>query len=188
VEGVLSETMGGLDHYAHWETCMALIGKGKPEEAARRALQSALALGVPKALADRIGAVNLAGFEKKIDGRMRECIARAKAENAEALCLYYSLDNGWDSTIYICKHYSDTRNDWITASRSWIEIGKARGFSGIYKKEAHSAFFCDALSAGICILLMSRTTLAFYAVAQKYRDCGLKLCVTCTESDFVRVV
>gem|GEM_PF-6686326 len=34
---------------------------------------------------------------------------------------------------------------------------------------------------------MLRTTIAFYNVVSNYKDYDLKLCITCTESDFVRV-
>lgn len=176
-----------MNNYKHWKSCVEKIENGDIDGAINYALETAQQLKVPKELVDRIFAVNLKSYEKKIDGLMIQCIQRAKDENAEALCLYYSLDNGWDSTMYICKGYTKNNSAWIGASRSWIEIGKARGFSGIYKKDAESAFFCDEISSGICILLMLRTTLAFYHVAINYKDCDLKLCITCTESDFVRV-
>lgn len=177
-----------MKNYKYWENCIALLEKGKIEDAMGYALDIALKLEVTKELIDKIMAVSLKGYEKKIEGKMNECIERAHAENAETLCLYYSLDNGWDSTIYICKDYTKENNDWISNSKSWVEIGKARGFSGIYKNDAEAAFFADKISSGICTLLMLRTTIAFYNVAQKFSDCGLKLCITATDSDFVRVL
>lgn len=167
---------------------MVLLENGEIEEATNYALNSALRLEVPKELIDKIMAVSLKGYEKKIVSKMSECIERAHAENAEALCLYYNLDNGWDSTMYICKDYTKENNDWVSNSKSWVEVGKARGFSGIYKNDAEGAFFADKLSSGICTLLMLRTTIAFHNVAKRFSDCGLKLCITATESDFVRVV
>lgn len=119
---------------------------------------------------------------------MKQCIQRARDEQAKALCLYYSMDNGWESTIYICKDFNRVNTTWISASRSWIDIGKARGFSGIYKKEAEAAFLANDISTGICILLMLRTTLAFKDVTDRYKDCGLHICITCTGSDFVQLV
>lgn len=176
-----------MKYYNHWESCIAKIENGDIDGAINYAIETALQLKVSKKLVDKIFSVNLKSYEKKIDEQMKLCIERAKDENAEAMCLYYSLDNGWDSTMYFCKGYTKENSSWIGASRSWIDIGKARGFSGIYKKEAESAFFCDEISSGICILLMLRTTIAFYSVASNYKNCGLKLCITCTESDFVRV-
>lgn len=176
-----------MEYYTYWKNCMAKLENHKIDEATNYALEIAIKLNVPKELVDKIFSINLKSYEKKIDAQMNQCIQRANDENAEALCLYYSLDNGWDSTMYICKGYTKENNNWIGTSRSWIEIGKARGFSGIYKKEAESAFFCDEISSGICILLMLRTTIAFYNIAINYKDCGLKLCITCTNSDFVRI-
>lgn len=176
------------NYYKNWETCVEFIEKGEIKNAENFALTVASELTVPQDLINKIMAVNLKSYEKKIEGKMDECIQQANSKKAEALCLYYSLDNGWDSTIYICKNYSKENNQWISGSRDWIDIGKARGFSGIYKKDAESAFFADKISSGICILLMLRTTVAFYNVAQKFKNCGLKLCITATESDFVRVL
>ena len=176
-----------MDYYNYWENCVAKIESGYIDEAVNYAIKTAKRLNVPNDLIKRIFSVNLKSYEKKIDERMGQCIDRAKNENAEALCLYYSLDNCWDSTMYICKGYNKENNEWIGASRIWIDIGKARGFSGIYKKEAEAAFFCDDISSGICILLMLRTTIAFYNIVSNYKDSGLKFCITCTEDDFVRV-
>ena len=177
-----------MNYYKHWECCVDLIEKGQIENATNYALKIAPKLNVPQSLIDKIMSVNLKSYEKNIEAKMDECIERATSENAEVLCLYYSLDNGWDSTMYIDKNYTKESNYWLTKSRSWIDIGKARGFSGIYKKDAESAFFADKISSGICTLLMLRTTIAFYNVAQKFSNCGLKFCITATESDFVRVV
>lgn len=101
---------------------------------------------------------------------MEVCIQRAKDEQVKAICLYYSMDNGWESTLYICKDFSKKESLWISAFRSWIDIGKVRGFSGIYKKEAKFAFLADDISSGICILLMVWTNIAFKNVADKYKD------------------
>lgn len=177
-----------MKNYKYWENCIALLEKGEIENATSYAHDIALKLEVPKELIDKIMAVNLKGYEKKIAGKMNECIERANTENAKALCLYYSLDNGWDSTMYICKDYTKENNDWISTSRSWVEIGKARGFSGIYKNDAEEAFFADKISSGICTLLMLRTAVALYNVAQNFSDCGLTICITATENDFVRVL
>ena len=176
-----------MQYYDFWESCMTKIENNDIDGATNFAHETAIQLGVPKDLIEKIFSVNLKSYEKKIDEYMPQCVQRAKEEQAEALCLYYSLDNGWDSTMYICKGYTKKNSGWIGNSRSWVEIGKARGFSGIYKKEAEAAFFCDKISAGICMLLMLRTSIAFYNVASNYRNCGLKLCITCTESDFIRV-
>lgn len=177
-----------MKNYTYWKNCITFLEKGDIENATHYAIDMALKSKVSQELIDKIMAVNLKRYEKKIESKMNECIARANTENAQALCLYYSVDNGWDSTIYICKDYTKANNHWISESKSWIEIGKARGFSGIYKNDAGEAFFADTISAGICTLLMLRTTIAFYHVAQKFSNCGLKLCITATESDFVRVV
>ncbi|RUT69197.1 hypothetical protein D0817_16950 [Flavobacterium cupreum] len=177
------------NYYKYWETCVEFIEKGEIENAENFALNIASTLTVPKDLINKIITVNLKSYEKKIEEKMPDCIQRAKIENSDALCLYYSLDNGWDSIMYICKNYSKGTGDWISNDyTSIIDIGKARGFSGIFKKKAESAFFTDKISSGICILLMLRTTIAFYNVAKKFKDCGLKLCITATESDFVRVI
>jgi hypothetical protein len=176
-----------MNYYSYWEHCVSKIENGNIDEAVTYATETAKQLNISEALIEKIFSVNLKSYEKKIDENMNQCIDRAKNENADALCLYYSLDNGWNSTMYICKGYTKENSNWIGASRSWIDIGKARGFSGIYKKEAESAFFCDEISSGICILLMLRTTIAFYNVVSNYKNCDLKFCITCTESDFVRV-
>lgn len=176
-----------MKNYKYWETCIELIENGKTEEATRFALEIATKLGLSEKLVKKIMNVSLKSFEKKIEGKMDDCIKKAKEENADALCLYYSLDNGWDGTIYLCKDYTKENSHWISKSKSWMDIGKTRGFSEIYKKNAESAFFANKVSSGICILLMLRTTLAFYHVAQKFSDSGLKVCITATDSDFVRV-
>ena len=177
-----------MKYYKYWEHCVSKIEDNKITEAIDYARKKALELNVPTELVNKIFSVNLDSFEKKINSNMSECIERGKNENAKALCLYYSLDNGWDSTIYIDKEYSKINNHWIGTSGSFVEIGKARGFSGIYKKDAEAAFFADDISTGICILLMLRTTIAFYNVTINYKDCGFKLCITCTDGDFVTVV
>ncbi|CAH0276574.1 hypothetical protein [Chryseobacterium sp. Bi04] len=176
-----------MRNYKYWRSCADLIESGKIEEATNYALEITLKLGLSKEVVEKIMAVSLKGFEKKIEEKMNGCLKKAKEENAEALCLYYSMDNGWDSTMYICKDYSTENTSWISESRSWIDLGKTRGFSEIYKNTAESAFFANKISSAVCILLMFRTTIAFYNVAQKFSDCGLKLCITATESDFVRV-
>ncbi len=175
------------DYWAYWEKCISLFEKAGPEKAFEYAKDIAKRLHVPDALINRILAVNLSAYSAKIDGLMEECIRRAKDEKAKALCLYYDMDSGWESTMYICKDFSKKSNSWIGASRSWIDIDKARGLSGIYKKEADSAFLADDTSTGICILLMLKTALAFKVTADKYGDCGLHICITCTESDFIRL-
>lgn len=174
-------------YWQYWEQCIVHLESKDSSRAVAYATDIAEQLSVPAALISRIFAVNLSSYIAKIDSYMEQCIRRATEEQAKALCLYYSMDNGWDSTMYICKDFSREKATWI-ASRSWIEIGKARGFSGIYKKDAQAAFLADNMSTGICILLMLRTTLAFKEVADKYKDCGLHICITCTESDFVQLV
>ncbi|MBN9299721.1 MAG: hypothetical protein J0I41_22150 [Filimonas sp.] len=174
-------------HYEHWEHCKKLIEEDKIAYARDYATEIAIKLGVSKELIDKIMSVNLKSYENRINNKMSTCISRAKTENSVALCLYYDMDNGWESTMYICKSYAHDNNYWITASRSWVDIGRARGFSGFYKNDAEAAFFCDNTSAGICLLLMLQTTVAFYNVAKAYRNCGLIICITATENDFVRV-
>ena len=176
------------EFYIYWEECVKKIHKNQIIEAEEYGLRIAKKLNVSTELVNKILSINLKSFEKIIDEKMNECIERAREEDGEALCLYYDLDNGWESTMYICKNYTDKNSHWISKSRSWVDIGKVRGFSGIYKKEAGSAFFIDNISSGICILVMLRTTLAFYNTVKKYNNLGLKFCITCTESDFVRVV
>lgn len=175
-------------YWQYWEECIAYLESGDTTKACEYARAKAEQLNVPEALINRIFAVNLSSYSAKIDACMEECIQRAKGEGAKALCLYYSMDNGWESTMYICKDFRREKASWISASRSWIDIGKARGFSGIYKKEADSAFLVDDMSTGLCILLMLRTTLAFKDVTDKYKSCGMHLCITCTDSDFVQLV
>jgi len=175
-------------YYPYWEKCVKKLEVGRIDDAICYASDIATKLTVNDKLIKKIFSINLLSYEKKIDNNMAESIKRAKNTNSKALCLYYSLDNGFDSTIYICKDYTTENNSWIGVSGNWIDIGKARGFSGIYKKDAESAFFADDISSGICILLMLRITVAFYNVAIKYKDCGLKLCVTCTEDDFVNLI
>lgn len=176
-----------MRNYKYWETCIDLIESRKIEEATHFVLETTSKLGLSKELVEKIMTVSLKGFEKKIEGKMKDCLEKAREENAEALCLYYSVDNGWDSTMYICKGYTKENSSWISESKNWIELGKTRGFSEIYKKTAESAFFTNKISSAVCILLMFRTSIAFYNVAQKFPDCGFKLCITATESDFVRV-
>lgn len=174
-------------YWQYWEQCIVHLESNNVTEATEYATAIAQQLKVPTTLISRIFKVNLSSYSAKIDSYMEKCVQRAKEEQAKALCLYYSMDSGWDSTMYICKDFSREKATWI-ASRSWIDIGKARGFSGIYKKEAQSAFLADDMSTGICILLMVRTALAFKDVTDKYKDCGLHICITCTESDFVQLV
>lgn len=175
-------------YWKYWKQCISYLESNDSEKAIEYAKDIAKRLKLPSTLINRIFAVNLSSYSNKINGYMDQCIQRARAEKAKALCLYYSMDNGWESTIYICKDFSREKGSWIGASRSWIDIGKARGFSGIYKNEAEAAFLADDISAGICILLMLRTTLAFKDVTEQYKDCGLHICITCTESDFVQLV
>lgn len=174
-------------YWGYWSACISYLEKNSSEEAISYAKNIAGQLNVPETVVNRIFAVNLSSYSVKIDSYMEQCIQRAKNEQAKAVCLYYSMDNGWESTLYICKDFSREESSWIYASRNWMDIGKARGFSSIYKKEAKSAFLADDVSTGICILLMVRTTIAFKNVADKYKDCGLHLCITCTESDFVEL-
>ena len=174
-----------IKYYEYWEECVKKIEQHQISEAIKYATDTAITLNVQQVLIDKIFSVNLQSYEKKIEKCLVECIQIGKQEKAKALLLYYSLDNGWDSLFYICKDYNSDNNDWGHPPIKRIEVGKARGFSGIYKKEAESAFFADDISSGICVLLMLRTTIAFYNVAVKYKDCGMKLCTTCTESDFV---
>jgi len=180
--------MSYTKYYHYWEECVKKLEAGEISEAICYASDIAKKLTVSDDLIEKIFSINLSSYEKKIDNNMLESIKRAKDTDSKALCLYYSLDNGFDSTIYICKDYTRENNSWIGVNGNWIDIGKARGFSGIYKKDAESAFFADDISSGICILLMLRITVAFYNVAIKYKDCGFKLCVTCTEDDFVTLV
>lgn len=177
-----------MKNYKYWESCIAKIEANEIEKSINYGIEIAKKLKVPKELIAKIFSVNLKSFEKRIDSKMNESIKRAKLEDAKALCLYYSLDNGWDCTMYICKNYTKENSNWISESRSWVDLGRVRGFSGIYKKENESAFFADDLSSGIPILLMLRTTIAFYNVAKGYKNCGLKICITATEYDFVRVL
>ncbi|MFC4805179.1 hypothetical protein [Filifactor villosus] len=179
--------MGSQYYWKCWEECISYLEEKNKLEIIAFSKELAQKFGVSSELMEKIFAVDLKSYSKKIDHYMEQCIERAKKESARALCLYYDIENGWDSTIYICKEFTRDNNQWIS-SKIWIEIGKARGFSGIYKKEAHGAFFADDISTGICILLMVRTTLAFKEVVEKYKDCGLHIGITCTDSDFVKVL
>ena len=176
------------EYWAYWDTCVSYLESGKVNEAVEYARQIAEKLQVSKTLINRIFAVNLSSYSSKINSYMEQCLSKARDEHAKALCLYYSLDNGWDSTIYICKDFTRKNTNWISNSKSWIDVGKARGFSGIYKKEAKSAFLVDERSTGICILLMLMTTIAFKEVVDKYKDVGLYMCITCTDSDFIQLL
>ncbi|AGT45141.1 hypothetical protein [Treponema pedis] len=162
--------MSGQEYWNYWEKCIKYLEEKNTSEITAFSKKLAKDFGVSDELMEKIFAVNLKSYSNKIDVYMQQCIERAKRESAKALCLYYDIDNGWDSTIYICKDFCRDSNKWIS-SKSRIEIGKARGFSGIYKKEAHAVFFADGISTGICILLMVRTTLAFKDVVEKYKDC-----------------
>ena len=176
-----------MEYYNHWEKCVKRIEQNQIEKAIEYALEISSKMNVPQELIDRIFAVNLQSYEKKIEKHLVECLQLGQQSKAQAILLYYSLDNGWDSAFYICKDFNKDNNEWLFPPISRVGIGKARGFSGIYKKEAESAFFADDISSGICILLMLRTTIAFYNVAVKYKDRGIKLCVSCTEDDFVLI-
>jgi hypothetical protein len=175
------------NYYKYWEQCLAKIEAQQAKEAEEFALQIAKDLKIPQKLIDKIYAVNLKNYQKKIDEKLKEAISSI-GPATKAICLYYSIDNSWESTLYICDDYSDENINWVGKSRKWIDAGLLRKFSAIYKKDAESAFFCDNLSSGILILLMFRTTKAFAEIAGSYKNCGVKLCITCTESDVVKII
>lgn len=106
------------NYWEYWRTCISYLEKSSSEEAIKYAKELARKLNVPEVLVSRIFAVNLSSYSAKISSSMEQCIQRAKDEQAKAVCLYYSMDNGWESTIYICKDFCRKESSWISASRS----------------------------------------------------------------------
>lgn len=177
-----------MNYYNYLNTFQKYIEKGNFAEAEKYAINVANQLKLNPDLIKKIIAVSLSSYQQRLEQYLPICLERAKVEQAKAICLYYDLDNGWDSTFFISQHYHPTNSDWISMSRSWINIGRVRGLNKFYRHEAQYAFFADEISTAICLLVISKTTMVFWHALEKFRDSEVKICITCTDSDFIRLV
>ncbi|SES79535.1 hypothetical protein [Thorsellia anophelis] len=181
-----------MNYYNYWSKCKELIESGNIAQAQEYVMDTAIALKLDNTLIDKILSVPLKKYQHTLEHYIPICIERAQAEQAKAICLFYDVDNGWDSTFYFCQEYHPVNHDWIAMSRSWINIGRARGLNGFYRKQAESAFFCDEISTAVCLLVMFKTTITFWHAIEKYLDqCqnkDIKLCITCSDDDSVRLI
>lgn len=175
-----------MDYYKYWEECSSMLENGQIDEAKTYIVGEAKKLGVSDELIDKIFAVNLKRYENKLKKDFDELLKQV-TENTQAVCLYYSVDNSWGGTYYICNTYDDNDINWFASSREWIDTARMRKFGEIFERDAESAFFSDPEGSGILSLLMYRTTVVFSNVIRQYKDLALKIGISCDEDSFVKI-
>ena len=175
-----------MSYYKYWEECSSMIEKGQIDEAKTYIVGEAKKLGVSDGVIDKIFAVNLKRYENKLK-RDFDKVLKQVTENTQAICLYYSVDNSWEGTYYICGTYDDNDIEWFASSREWIDTARMRKFGEIFERDAESAFFSDPEGSGILSLLMYRTAIAFSNVIRQYKDLALKVGISCDEDRFVKI-
>lgn len=163
-----------MEYYKYWEECSSMIENGQIEEAKTYIVNAAKKLGVSDEIINKIFAVNLKRYENKLKKDFDEVLKQV-TEDTQAICLYYSVDNSWEGTYYICNTYDDNDINWFASSREWIDTARMRKFGEIFERDAESAFFSDPESSGILSLLMYRTTVTFSNVIKQYKDLALKV-------------
>lgn len=175
-----------MDYYKYWEECSSMIENGQIDEAKTYIVGGAKKLGVSDEIIDKIFAVNLKRYENKLKKDFDEVLKQV-TENTQAICLYYSVDNSWEGTYYICNTYDDNDINWFGSSRKWIDTARMRKFGDIFEREAESSFFSNPEGSGILSLLMYRTTVAFSNVIRQYKDLAFKIGISCDEDSFVKI-
>lgn len=163
-----------------------MIEKGRMDEAGAYVVGAAKKLGVSDGVIEKIFAVDLKRYENRLKRDFDELLTRATG-STRAVCLYYSVDNGWEGTYYLCDTYDDDGIAWFASSREWIDTARMRKFGEIFERDAESAFFSDPEGSGILSLLMYRTTVAFSNVIGQYGDLALKVGISCDENSFVKI-
>lgn len=78
-------------------------------------------------------------YENKLKKDFDEVLKQV-TEDTQAICLYYSVDNSWEGTYYICNTYDDNDINWFASSREWIDTARMRKFGEIFERDAESAF------------------------------------------------
>ena len=175
-----------MEYYKYWEECSSMIENGQIEEAKTYIVNAAKKLGVSDEIINKIFAVNLKRYENKLKKDFDEVLKQV-TEDTQAICLYYSVDNSWEGTYYICNTYDDNDINWFASSREWIDTARMRKFGEIFERDAESAFFPDPESSGILSLLMYRTAVTFSNVIKQYKDLALKVGISCDEDSFVKI-
>ncbi len=105
-----------MEYYKYWEECSSMIENGQIEEAQTYIVNAAKQLGVSDEIINKIFAVNLKRYENKLKKDFDEVLKQV-TEDTQAICLYYSVDNSWEGTYYICNTYDDNDINWFASSR-----------------------------------------------------------------------
>lgn len=175
-----------MNYYKCWEKCSSIIEDGQIDKAEAYILGEAKKMGVSDEVTNKIFAVNLKRYENKLKKDFDEVLKHV-TDDIQAICLYYSVDDSWSGTYYLCNTYNDNDIEWFGNSRNWFDTGRMRKFGEIFERDAESAFFCDPVGSGILSLLMYRTTIAFVNVISQYKDLRLNIGISCDENSFVKI-
>ena len=177
-----------MSYFDYLTRLSLLVSSGDIEGAHAYALRQAHEFNVPEEIIEKIAGYDTKTYRKKLDTGMKECLARLQEHAAKALYVYYDVDNGWNTCIYLCDTYEDTDPDcWFGRSRKWVDVGGLRKFASIYKHDAESAFFCDGLSTGIGLLLIVHTLRAIRDVVLPYEDRCPIVCAWCADDIYAKL-
>ncbi|MFB8427074.1 hypothetical protein ACFC4S_34595 [Priestia megaterium] len=132
--------------------------------------------------AERIHNINLDTFQMKVKISLEEAVHIVNEQSAKAIYFEYDMDNGWESTFFICNGYSsliEEDDDWASDWIDEIEGPSNKEFAQIYQE---NGFDATEKARVITIFLIVRTLVAF-TKAVKNIKVDIPLCIGFHDQD-----
>jgi hypothetical protein len=127
--------------------------------------------------ADNIRTVDLTAYEAALSKHLRQAYQAARAATAAAIYFEYDLDNGWDSTFFICGAYrpeAAADDDWACDWESDFPGPSLDSFAALYAQ--NRGFAESPFATGSSLFLVARTVASFGRAALQ---AGTPPCVLC---------
>ncbi|KAI9134035.1 hypothetical protein [Acaryochloris sp. CCMEE 5410] len=128
--------------------------------------------------------IDLSPYRDAISSSFALALSEAPKQPCAAIYLEYDLDNGWDSTFFICPQYHPLEakdDDWACYFEHSIDAASQDDFASIYAQTDH---FCNTNEAtAITLYLIARTTEVINTVIHDHELPSVHICIGFHDQD-----
>ncbi|TPF19093.1 hypothetical protein [Priestia megaterium] len=131
---------------------------------------------------ERIHNINLDTFQTQVKSSLQEAGCIVNEQSAKAIYFEYDMDNGWESTFFICDGYSsilEEDDDWASDWIDEIEGPSNKEFAQIYQE---NGFDATEKAKIITLFLIVRTLVAFVKAVKNIKI-DVPLCIGFHDQD-----
>lgn len=129
-------------------------------------------------MANLIAKIGMADYQQQLEPALKEALEAAQEDEASAVTFEYDVDNGWESTFFVCPNYmmeEDESDEWAAEWDREIEGPGLPEFADIYAE--HGGFSGEDAAIAITLLLIARTACAMGRVVAAMPENGVAICM-----------